>query len=75
MKVLKVSEIHKEIDRSIQKKKEEKKILAIRKALNKVIDLGDSLKGEGGEAIKQHFTVLHIPVLLQLEAFLDHYLR
>jgi predicted ribonuclease toxin of YeeF-YezG toxin-antitoxin module len=63
MKVLKVSEITSSIDLIIRKKEEEKKhLLAIRDSIKKVIDLDDALKGEGGTAIREHFTVLHIPV-------------
>ncbi|TCP31199.1 WXG superfamily protein probably secreted by type VII secretion system [Scopulibacillus darangshiensis] len=76
MKVLKVSEITEGIDHSIKKKENEKdQILAIRDAMNQVTDLGDSLKGEGGNAIKEYFKVLHIPVILLLNQFLDRYIN
>jgi hypothetical protein len=75
MKVLKVSEILQEINQSIHKKEKEKEqILAIRNSLNKIIELDQGLKGEGGIAIKEHFTVLHIPITLLLNQFLDQYI-
>ncbi|HEY4553247.1 MAG TPA: LXG domain-containing protein [Bacillaceae bacterium] len=75
MKVLKVSEVYSEIDSSIKKKTAEKQqILDIRNSLNRVIDL-DGLKGKTGEAIKEHFTVLHIPAILLLNQFLDTYMK
>lgn len=75
MKILKVSELTHAIDLIIMKKKTEKKqLLAIHNAVKKVIGLDDALKGEGGNAIRENFTVLHIPVLLLLEEFLDRYI-
>ncbi|MDR7074423.1 LXG domain-containing protein [Fictibacillus barbaricus] len=75
MKVLKVSEILQEINQSIHKKEKEKEqILAIRNSLNRIIELDHGLKGEGGNAIKEHFTVLHIPITLLLNQFLDQYI-
>lgn len=76
MKVLKVSEVIDATDQLIKKKQnEQKQIVDIKDKLNKVIELGDDLKGEGGEAIKQYFAMLHIPVLLTLDLFLDKYIK
>ncbi|WP_163527041.1 T7SS effector LXG polymorphic toxin [Halobacillus ihumii] len=76
MKVLKVSEALTGIEQSIKKKeKEQEQLLSIREAMHKVIDLEDALKGEGGTAIKEYFKVLHIPVLLLLNQFLDQYIQ
>ncbi|WP_137790838.1 LXG domain-containing protein [Bacillus sp. E(2018)] len=76
MKVLKVSEVYQEIDQTIKKKESEKEqIIAIRNALNYIIELDEGLKGEGGLAIKEHFTVLHIPITLLLNQFLDEYIN
>lgn len=75
MKVLKVSEVLQEIDQSIHKKENEKEqILAIRNSINKIIELEHELKGEGGIAIKEHFKVLHVPITLLLNQFLDQYI-
>jgi toxin YxiD len=75
MKVLKVSEISHEINQLIRQKQQEKEqILAVRDAVNKIIRLDDALKGEGGEAIKEHFATLHIPAILLLHQFLYQYL-
>ncbi|WP_079527550.1 LXG domain-containing protein [Halobacillus hunanensis] len=76
MKVLKVSETLTGIEQSIKKKeKEQEQLLSLREAMHKVIDLEDALKGEGGTAIKEYFKVLHIPVLLLLNQFLDQYIQ
>lgn len=76
MKVLKVSEILQEIDQSIHKKEKEKEqILAIRNSLNTIIELDSALQGDGGESIKENFTVLHIPIILLLNQFLDQYVN
>ncbi|ALF10389.1 ribonuclease YeeF family protein [Parageobacillus thermoglucosidasius] len=75
MKVLKVSEVSHEINQLIRQKQQEKEqILAVRDAVNKIIHLDDALKGEGGEAIKEHFATLHIPAILLLHQFLHQYL-
>lgn len=75
MRVLKVSEVSHEINQLIRQKQQEKEqILAVRDAVNKIIHLDDALKGEGGEAIKEHFATLHIPAILLLHQFLHQYL-
>ncbi|MBM7604840.1 hypothetical protein JOC75_002844 [Metabacillus crassostreae] len=75
MKILKVSEVVDEIDQIIQKKEKEKEqILSIRNTMNQIIELDEALKGKTGEAIREHFTVLHIPVILLLNQFLDQYI-
>ncbi|GMO00874.1 LXG domain-containing protein [Parageobacillus thermoglucosidasius] len=75
MKVLKVSEVSHEINQLIRQKQQEKEqILAVRDAVNKIIHLDDALKGEGGDAIKEHFATLHIPAILLLHQFLYQYL-
>jgi toxin YxiD len=76
MRVLKVSEVSHEINQLIRQKQQEKEqILAVRDAVNKIIHLDDALKGEGGEAIKEHFATLHIPAILLLHQFLYQYLE
>ncbi|WP_026692729.1 T7SS effector LXG polymorphic toxin [Peribacillus kribbensis] len=75
MKAIDVSEIFSSIDQSLQQKKKEKEhILDIRDAVNKVIDLGDALEGSGGNAIKDHFTTVHIPAILLLNQFQQTYM-
>jgi toxin YxiD len=75
MKVLKVSEVLHETNQLIRQKQQEKEqILAVRDAVNKIIHLDDALKGEGGEAIKEHFATLHIPAILLLHQFLHQHL-
>ncbi|PTY77592.1 hypothetical protein B5V89_14175 [Heyndrickxia sporothermodurans] len=76
MRVLKVSEINNGIDQLINKKKEEKRqILAIHDAMEKVINLDDALKGEGGNAIKDYYNVLHFPIILLFNQFLENYVQ
>lgn len=76
MKVLQVSEVTSSIDLIIRKKEEEKKHFhSIRDAINKVTELDDTLKGDGGNAIREHFTILHLPVLLLFEQFIDNYIE
>jgi toxin YxiD len=76
MRVLKVAEVSHEINQLIRQKQQEKEqILAVRDAVNKIIHLDDALKGEGGEAIKEHFATLHIPAILLLHQFLYQYLK
>ena len=74
MKVLNVNEILSELDTSIKKKKEEKgQILDLRDSLNKISSSKDFLDGKMGDAIREHFTVLHIPAVLLINQFLDQY--
>ncbi|QII51249.1 transposase [Bacillus paralicheniformis] len=76
MKVLDVSEVIDAIDQLIkEKKQEEKEINAIRESVQKIAELDDALKGEGGNAIKEHFSVLHLPVLLYFQHFIDQYIQ
>lgn len=76
MKVLQVSEVTSGIDLIIRKKEEEKKHFhSIRDAINNVTELDDTLKGDGGNAIREHFTILHLPVLLLFEQFIDNYIE
>lgn len=75
-KVLKVSEISDGIDQLIKKKKHEQKQLThIKNALNQVIGLDDTLKGEGGQAIRQNFSMVHMPVLEAFDQFLEEYIQ
>ncbi|CAH0345444.1 T7SS effector LXG polymorphic toxin [Bacillus sp. CECT 9360] len=74
MKIIKVSEVLPELDASIKRKNTERKqILDIRNSMNRVIDLDHSLTGKTGEAVKEHFTILHIPAILLINQFLDEY--
>ncbi|MCY7814721.1 ribonuclease YeeF family protein [Bacillus haynesii] len=76
MKVLDVSEVIDAIDQLIkEKKQEEKEINAIRESVQKIAELDNALKGEGGNAIKEHFSVLHLPVLLYFQHFIDQYIQ
>ena len=76
MKVLKVSEIYSGIDQLIQKKNNERKqFLAIKNAITNILNLDDALKGKGGEAIRNHFSVLHMPVLDLFDSFIDNYVQ
>lgn len=76
MKVLNVNEVLSELDTSIKKKKEEKEqILDLRDSLNKISSSKDSLDGKMGDAIREHFTVLHIPAVLLINQFLDQYTK
>ncbi|PLT29796.1 T7SS effector LXG polymorphic toxin [Peribacillus deserti] len=75
MKAIDVSEVFASIDKSLQQKKKEKEsILDVRDAVNKIIDLGDALEGSGGNAIKDHFTTIHIPAILLLNQFQQTYM-
>ncbi|MFD2923801.1 LXG domain-containing protein [Halobacillus naozhouensis] len=74
MKVLNVSEVIQGLEQVIQKKEQEKEqVLTLRDEMNKIIDLGDALKGEGGEAIKEHFITLHFPAIILFNQFLHQY--
>ncbi|WP_257349849.1 LXG domain-containing protein [Pseudalkalibacillus decolorationis] len=76
MKVLKVSEVSSGIDLIIRKKEEEKEqLINILKAIKKVTDLEDALKGEGGNAIREHFMVVQTPALLLIKDFLENYIQ
>lgn len=75
-KVLKVSEVSQGIDQIIKKKKhEQKQIKHIKNALHNVVELDDALKGEGGEAIRQNFSMVHMPVLQAFDQFLEEYIQ
>ncbi|MEN1967813.1 LXG domain-containing protein [Lentibacillus sp. N15] len=75
MKVIKVSEVVNGIDEVVkQKEKEKEQILSIRDAMNKLIDLDDALKGEGGNAIREHFMTLHFPAIILFNLFLEEYI-
>ncbi|MBM7691607.1 uncharacterized protein YoxC [Peribacillus deserti] len=75
MKAIDVSEVFAGIDQALQQKKKEKEqILDVRDAVNKVIDLGSALEGSGGNAIKDHFTTIHIPAILLLNQFQQTYM-
>lgn len=76
MKVIKVDEVISGLDKIIDKKtKEKEQILSIRDGLNKIIDLNDALKGEGGDAIKEHFMTLHFPAVTLFNLFLEEYIN
>lgn len=76
MKVLNVNEVLSELDASIKKKKEEKKqILDLRDSLNKISDSKEFIDGKMGNAIREHFTVLHIPAVLLINQFLEQYTK
>lgn len=76
MKVIKVDEVISGLDKIIDKKtKEKEQILNIRDGLNKIIDLNDALKGEGGNAIKEHFMTLHFPAVTLFNLFLEEYIK
>ncbi|MEW9675104.1 LXG domain-containing protein [Lentibacillus sp. L22] len=49
--------------------------LSIRDAMNKLIDLDDALKGEGGNAIREHFMTLHFPAVILFNLFLEEYIN
>lgn len=76
MKVLNVNEVLSELDTTVKKKKVEKEqILDLRDSLNKIIDSKKSIDGKMGDAIREHFTVLHIPAVLLINQFLDQYTK
>ncbi|WP_017798007.1 LXG domain-containing protein [Oceanobacillus kimchii] len=76
MKVIKVDEVIGGLEKIIDiKTKEKEQILSIRDGLNKIIDLNDALKGEGGDAIKEHFMTLHFPAVTLFNLFLEEYIK
>ncbi|WLR42813.1 LXG domain-containing protein [Bacillus carboniphilus] len=76
MKVLNVSEVTNGIDKIISKKQEEREDLqSISDAINKVVNLDNSLTGKGGEAIKENFILVHVPILISFETFIDSYIE
>ena len=75
MKVIKVTEVINGLDEIIKKKEDEKEqFLSLRDELNRFIDLKDALKGEGGNAIREHFITLHFPAIILFNLFLEEYI-
>lgn len=75
MKVIRVAEVLNGLDEIIKKKEEEKEqFLSLRDELNRFIDLNDALKGEGGNAIREHFLTLHFPAIILFNLFLEEYI-
>ena len=75
LKVLDVSEVIDAIDQLIKEKARGKRNQRHKGKCTKIAELDDALKGEGGNAIKEHFSVLHLPVLLYFQHFIDQYIQ
>lgn len=72
--ILHAKELLAQIDELIQEKQTHlEAIRTIETNVQQITNL-DSLKGEGGDAIKEHFTMLHMPVLLFLQHFIESYI-
>lgn len=76
MKIIKISEVIDEINVLIrQKEQEQEQIQALSDEIHHIIDLDDALQGEGGEAIKDHFTTLHANAVILFDLFLKEYIQ
>ncbi|MBU3233356.1 LXG domain-containing protein, partial [Alkalihalobacillus clausii] len=63
MNTLDVQEVLDALDEIVVRKlHDQAQLERLQASIQKIIDL-DSLQGEGGEAIKDHFATLHLPVL------------
>ncbi|GIN13591.1 hypothetical protein J26TS2_34580 [Shouchella clausii] len=75
MKVLDVQEVINGIDKLVDAKKEDiAQLEAVESSIRKIHNL-HSLQGEGGEAIKNHFSQLHLPALRFFVTYLEQYIE
>lgn len=75
MKVLDVQEVINGIDQLVKAKKEDAASLeTIEGSIRKIHNL-HSLEGEGGNAIKDHFSQLHLPSLRFFQTFIEQYIQ
>ena len=74
MKTLEVASLNSAIDSLLEKlASQESEITQIDSAVNGIIELEDSLKGEGGQAIRSFYQDCHAPLLTIYKSVLDEY--
>ncbi|WP_162785152.1 T7SS effector LXG polymorphic toxin [Bacillus sp. P14.5] len=74
MKILDVEDFHsglREIEATLSSQKDQ--VDQIEKAVTDVVNLDDSLKGEGGDAIRDFYRGNHLPMLEKYQLFLSDY--
>ncbi|MDP0463101.1 T7SS effector LXG polymorphic toxin [Shouchella rhizosphaerae] len=75
MNTLDVQEVLDALDEIVERKlHDQAQLERLQASIQKIIDL-DSLQGEGGEAIKDHFATLHLPVLAAFQLFIGQYIE
>ncbi|MCM3311143.1 LXG domain-containing protein [Psychrobacillus sp. MER TA 17] len=75
MNTLDVQEVLDALDEIVERKlHDQAQLERLQASIQKIIHL-DSLKGEGGEAIKDHFATLHLPVLAAFQLFISQYIE
>jgi len=76
MKFINVDELVGEINRIVNTKKEDdKKLESTYNVIQDVMNLDNVLKGEIGNAIKDHLNTLHIPVIIIFRQFITRYMN
>ncbi|MFP7334710.1 LXG domain-containing protein [Shouchella clausii] len=75
MNTLDVQEVLDALDEIVERKlHDQAQLVRLQASIQKIIHL-DSLQGEGGEAIKDHFATLHLPVLTAFQLFISQYIE
>jgi toxin YxiD len=75
MNTLDVQEVLDALDEIVERKlHDQAQLERLQASIQKIIHL-DSLQGEGGEAIKDHFATLHLPVLAAFQLFIGQYIE
>ncbi|MCM3311602.1 LXG domain-containing protein [Bacillus sp. FSL K6-6483] len=75
MNTLDVQEVLDALDEIVERKlHDQAQLERLQASIQKIIHL-DSLQGEGGEAIKDHFATLHLPVLAAFQLFISQYIE
>ncbi|MDP0463757.1 LXG domain-containing protein [Shouchella rhizosphaerae] len=75
MNTLDVQEVLDALDEIVERKlHDQAQLERLQASIQKIIHL-DSLQGEGGEAIKDHFATLHLPVLTAFQLFIGQYIE
>ncbi|PAD10658.1 transposase, partial [Shouchella clausii] len=75
MNTLDVQEVLDALDEIVERKlHDQAQLERLQASIQKIIHL-DSLQGEGGEAIKDHFATLHLPVLTAFQLFIAQYIE
>ncbi|MCM3548471.1 LXG domain-containing protein [Alkalihalobacillus clausii] len=69
--ILDTNELITEIERSIEQKRDHRDQLQTLQSKVEAICQLETLQGEGGAAIKDYFTTLHLPVLLFFQQFIE----
>lgn len=76
MKIVKISEVIDGINDLIRnKEQEQEQIQALSDEIHSVINLDDALRDKDNEAIKEHFTTLHMNAINLFHLFLEEYIQ